>query len=62
MEPSFTEKYRSGKVRVRRRLDTASPNAFDEAIKGASGIAHDASPVMQSYNPKIAVPILCMDL
>jgi nucleoside-diphosphate-sugar epimerase len=35
-----------------------APNAFDDAVEGASGIAHMATPVMQSFDPNKAVPMI----
>jgi nucleoside-diphosphate-sugar epimerase len=38
--------------------DMSAPGAFDEAIKGASGFAHVATPVMQSFDPNEGVPVV----
>jgi nucleoside-diphosphate-sugar epimerase len=56
LEAFFTKKYGSGKFELVEVPDMASPNAFDEAVNGVSGIAHVATPVMQSYDPNTAVP------
>lgn len=36
--------------------DMAAPGAFNEAIKGAAGFAHVATPVMQLFDPNEAIP------
>lgn len=35
-----------------------SEGAFGDAVKGATGIAHAATPVMRSFDPNEAVPII----
>jgi len=38
--------------------DMEAPNAFDDAIKGAAGIAHVATPVLQGPNPNEIIPMV----
>jgi len=58
MQNYFDEKYGSGKFSLFEVPDMAAAGAFDEAIKGASGIAHVATPVMASFDPNEAVPVV----
>ena len=36
----------------------AAAGAFDDVVKGAAGFIHVATPVMQSYDPNVAVPMV----
>lgn len=56
LEGYFTGKYGQGKFELVEVPDMANHGAFDQAVKGASGFIHVATPVMQSYDPNTAVP------
>jgi nucleoside-diphosphate-sugar epimerase len=58
MQPLLDEKYGSGKFSLFEVKDMAAPHAFDEAVKGASGFVHVATPVMVSFDPNEGVPIV----
>ncbi|KAF2670264.1 NAD(P)-binding protein [Microthyrium microscopicum] len=58
MKPLLDEKYGTGNFSLCEVPDMAAPGAFDEAIKGAAGFAHVATPVMQNYDPNVGVPIV----
>ncbi|OGM42959.1 aldehyde reductase II [Aspergillus bombycis] len=53
----FSAKYGSGRFSLAEVPDMSHEGAFDEVVKGAAGIAHVATPVMQFYDPNIAVPM-----
>ena len=38
--------------------EMAAPGSFDQAVKGAVGLAHVATPVMASYDPNSAIPLV----
>jgi nucleoside-diphosphate-sugar epimerase len=38
--------------------DMASNGAFDAAVKGCAGVIHTATPVMQSHDPNVAIPMV----
>ena len=52
----FNNKYGAGKFELIEVPEMGEPGAFDEAVKGASGYIQMATPVMQSYDPNVAVP------
>ncbi|OAP63208.1 hypothetical protein AYL99_02435 [Fonsecaea erecta] len=54
----FGDKYGSGKFELIEVPEMAEKGAFDEAVKGASGFIHTATPVMVSYDPNEGVPIV----
>lgn len=54
----FSAKYGPGKFEVTEVQQMADPGAFDNAVQGASGVIHLATPVMQSYDPNEAVPMV----
>lgn len=56
VETYFSEKYGPDKIELVAVSDMGSPSAFDEAIIGASGFIHVATPVMQSVDPNKAIP------
>lgn len=58
MQEVFDKKFGSGKFSLTEVTDMAAPGAFDEAVKGAAGFAHVATPVMVSYDPNEGVPIV----
>jgi len=53
----FGAKYGTDKIELCEVPDMATPGAFDEAVKGASGFIHTATSVMESADPKVAVPM-----
>ncbi|KAH8655887.1 hypothetical protein BX600DRAFT_470467 [Xylariales sp. PMI_506] len=58
LQAFFGERHGPGKFSLFEVPDMAAPGAFDEAIKGAVGFAHVATPVMQSFDPNEAVPVV----
>ncbi|KIW21283.1 hypothetical protein PV08_01863 [Exophiala spinifera] len=54
----FNTKYGAGKFDLVEVQQMADPGAFDNAVQGASGVIHLATPVMQSYDPNEAVPMV----
>jgi nucleoside-diphosphate-sugar epimerase len=56
LQTLLDEKYGSGSFSLFEVPDMAAPGAFDEAVKGAAGFAHVATPVMQSFDPNEGVP------
>lgn len=54
----FNKKYGPGLFELAEVPKMEAPGAFDDAVKGASGIAHIATPVMQSFDPNEAVPMI----
>lgn len=56
VEPYFANRYGSDKIEVVEVPDMGSASAFDEAMVGAAGAIHVATPVMQSFDPNEAVP------
>ncbi|KAL6250669.1 hypothetical protein RBB50_002972 [Rhinocladiella similis] len=54
----FSTKYGPGKFELTEVQQMADPGAFDNAVRGASGVVHLATPVMQSYDPNEAVPMV----
>ncbi|KAH8811169.1 hypothetical protein F5884DRAFT_267019 [Xylogone sp. PMI_703] len=58
MNKYFDDKYGAGRFSLIEVPDMSAPNAFDEAVKGASGLIHVATPVMQYYDPNIGIPMV----
>lgn len=58
MQTLLDEKYGKGKFELAEVPDMAAAGAFDNTVKGASGFIHVATPVMQSYDPNEAVPMV----
>jgi nucleoside-diphosphate-sugar epimerase len=58
LQSFFDSKYGPGRFTLCEVPDMAAPGAFDVAIKGASGFAHVATPVMVSFDPNEGVPIV----
>jgi nucleoside-diphosphate-sugar epimerase len=58
LQSLFDSKYGPGHFSLCEVPDMAAPGAFDKAIKGASGFAHVATPVMVSFDPNEGVPIV----
>lgn len=58
LQSFFDEKYGTEKFSLFEVPDMGAPGAFNEAIKGAAGIAHVATPVMQSFDPNEGVPVV----
>ncbi|KIY03615.1 uncharacterized protein Z520_00306 [Fonsecaea multimorphosa CBS 102226] len=54
----FGNKYGPGKFELIEVPEMAEDGAFDEAVKGASGFIHTATPVMVSYDPNEGIPIV----
>jgi len=52
----FEKKHGPGKIELVEVPEMAEPRAFDEAMKGASGFIHTATPVMVSYDPNEGIP------
>lgn len=52
----FKGKYGAGKFELIEVPEMGDPGAFDEAVKGAAGYIQMATPVMESYDPNVAVP------
>src|SRR4051812_5647887 len=52
----FNGKYGDGKFELIEVPEMGDPGAFDEAVKGAAGYIQMATPVMESYDPNVAVP------
>lgn len=51
----FDTKYGQGKFELTEVHEMADPGAFDDAVMGASGLIHVATPGMQSYDPNEAI-------
>ncbi|RDW60547.1 hypothetical protein BP6252_11930 [Coleophoma cylindrospora] len=58
MLPFFEARYGPDKFSLVEVPDMAASGAYDEAVIGASGLCHVATPVMQSYNPHEGIPIV----
>jgi nucleoside-diphosphate-sugar epimerase len=58
MEIFFASKYGPGNFELIEVPDMAAPGSYDDAVKGASGLAHVATPVMASYDPNTAIPVV----
>ena len=58
MQPLLRQKYGKGKFELVEVPDMAAAGAFDGVVKGASGFIHVATPVMQSYDPNVGVPMV----
>lgn len=58
MSDFFSHKYGPGTFDLVQVPDMAAPGAFNEAIKGAAGFIHVATPVMQLLDPNEAVPMV----
>ncbi|KKZ68352.1 hypothetical protein EMCG_05972 [[Emmonsia] crescens] len=52
----FTCKYGPGKFELAEVPDMAVAHAYDEAVKGASGLIHIATPVLVTYDPNEGIP------
>lgn len=52
----FNRKYGDGKFELIEVPEMGDAGAFDEAVKGAAGYIQMATPVMESYDPNVAVP------
>ena len=52
----FGAKYGADRIEIVEVKDMGAPGAFDEAVKGAAGFIHVATPVMQGMDPNTAVP------
>ncbi|PTB65497.1 hypothetical protein BBK36DRAFT_1169211 [Trichoderma citrinoviride] len=50
--------YGPGKIELAEVRNMAESCAFDEAVKGASGFIHMATPVMETADPNIAIPVV----
>ncbi|KAE8378519.1 hypothetical protein BDV26DRAFT_292186 [Aspergillus bertholletiae] len=57
MNDYFGAEYGTGRFFLAEVPDISQGGAFDEAVKGAAGIVHVATPVMQFHDPHIAIPI-----
>lgn len=56
----FDEKYGKGRFEAVEVHDMMADNAFDEAVKGVSGICHTASIMTFSANPdEVILPAVC---
>lgn len=58
MTDFFKERYGRDKFELTEVKEMADAGAFDDAVKGASGVIHIATPVMVSYDPNEAVPVV----
>lgn len=58
LQKVFDERHGPGKFSLYEVPDMAVPGAFDEAVKGAAGFAHVATPVMQSFDPNEGIPVV----
>jgi nucleoside-diphosphate-sugar epimerase len=56
----FDGKYGPDKFSLFEVSDMAAPGAFEEAVKGASGLAHVATPVYKYNDPNVGIP-LCIN-
>ncbi|KAG5300569.1 aldehyde reductase II [Histoplasma ohiense] len=54
----FCSKYGPGKFDLVEVPDMAVPHAYDEAVKGASGLIHVATPVLVTYDPNEGIPMV----
>lgn len=54
----FGDKHGPGKFELIEVKEMAAPGAFDDAVKGASGFIHTATPVMVSYDPNEGIPLV----
>jgi nucleoside-diphosphate-sugar epimerase len=54
----FDQRYVPDKFGLIEAPKMEAPGAFDEAVKGASGVAHVVTPVMQSFDLSEAVPMI----
>lgn len=52
----FNTKYGPNSFELVEVAEMGDPGAFDNAVKGASGYIQMATPVMESYDPNVAVP------
>ncbi|OAX81997.1 hypothetical protein ACJ72_03657 [Emergomyces africanus] len=53
-----TTKYGRGKFELVEVPDMAVAHAYDEAVKGASGLIHIATPVLVTYDPNEGIPMV----
>ncbi|KAE8420803.1 hypothetical protein BDV36DRAFT_292991 [Aspergillus pseudocaelatus] len=58
----FGAKYGPGRFSLAEVPDMSHDGAFDEVVKGAAGIAHVATPVMQFYDPNISASAALIEL
>ncbi|PGH15962.1 hypothetical protein AJ79_02129 [Helicocarpus griseus UAMH5409] len=54
----FTNKYGAGKFELVEVPNMGVPHAYDEAVKGASGLVHLATPTFQMYDPAESIPLV----
>ncbi|EGE80807.1 aldehyde reductase II [Blastomyces dermatitidis ATCC 18188] len=54
----FTSKYGPGKFELVEVPDMAVAHAYDDAVKGASGLIHIATPVLVTYDPNEGIPMV----
>ncbi len=54
----FDKKYGPGKIELAEVPDMSAEGAFNDAVVGASGFIHTATPVMESLDPNVAVPMV----
>ncbi|KAI0384061.1 NAD(P)-binding protein [Hypomontagnella monticulosa] len=57
MEEYFEEQHGAGKFELVEVPDIVAVGAFDEAVKGASGLVHTATPVMAGPDPHATIPL-----
>lgn len=58
MKQFFDAKFGAGKFELIQVPDMAIAGAYDRAMKGVSGLAHVATPVMASFDPNEAIPVV----
>ncbi|USP82843.1 hypothetical protein yc1106_10117 [Curvularia clavata] len=56
--PFFNERYGPDSLELVSVPDMAKDGAFSEAVQGCTGVIHTATPVMQSTDPNVAVPMV----
>ncbi|RFU81296.1 aldehyde reductase [Trichoderma arundinaceum] len=54
----FSNIYGPGKIELVEVPDMSVRGGFDEAVKGASGFIHTATPVMENADPNLAIPVV----
>ncbi|PNP57244.1 hypothetical protein THARTR1_02774 [Trichoderma harzianum] len=54
----FSNIYGPEKIELVEVPDMSASGGFDEAVKGASGFIHTATPVMESADPNTAIPVV----
>ena len=58
LQPLFDGKYGAGKFELVEVPDMGKEGAYDEAMVGAAGLCHVATPVMESPDPNIGVTVV----